>query len=123
MKISIPERFLHFRRFLLISIIAVIVLFAYYNSLHQVLNNGFGGGFDDAYMFSRYAQNLLSGNGFSWNINGGPVYGPTSIAYVFIVAIFMNFVFMPINFLLPLISWCMGLLVLILLGVTSIALT
>src|SRR5262244_3673254 len=33
--------------------------------------------FDDAYMYLRYAHNLLRGHGISWN-PGTPVYGPTS---------------------------------------------
>ncbi len=47
----------------------------------------FGGTrFDDAYMFLRYAHNLLRGYGFSWNPGEGPVYGITSIGYTVVVA-------------------------------------
>lgn len=41
--------------------------------------------FDDAYMFIRYANNFLSGNGFSWNASDGPAYGATSTSYLFTV--------------------------------------
>ena len=39
--------------------------------------------FDDAYMFLRYADHILAGEGMVWNIGEGPVYGATSLAYVF----------------------------------------
>ena len=43
--------------------------------------------FDDAFMFMRYAENLLAGNGFSWNAEDGAIFGCTSILYVYIVAV------------------------------------
>ena len=42
-------------------------------------------GFDDAYMFLRYAHNIRHGLGFSWNLNGGHTYGPTSLLWSFCV--------------------------------------
>lgn len=39
--------------------------------------------FDDAYMFLRYADHILAGEGMVWNIGEGPVYGATSLAYVY----------------------------------------
>jgi hypothetical protein len=39
--------------------------------------------YDDAYMFVRYADHLLAGQGLAWNGGEGPVYGATSLAYVF----------------------------------------
>ncbi|MBF0543265.1 MAG: hypothetical protein HQM08_02470 [Candidatus Riflebacteria bacterium] len=47
--------------------------------------------FDDAFMFTRYASNFLEGHGFSWNRTEGPVYGCTSIFYLFIVTAFRAF--------------------------------
>lgn len=41
--------------------------------------------FDDAYMFTRYADNFLAGHGFSWNIEDGPAYGITSPVYLILV--------------------------------------
>jgi hypothetical protein len=41
--------------------------------------------FDDAFMFVRYAENILAGNGYSWNA-GEPIYGNTSILYTYIIA-------------------------------------
>ena len=35
--------------------------------------------FDDAYMFYRYAQNLHSGHGMSWNLSGLHTFGETSL--------------------------------------------
>lgn len=43
--------------------------------------------FDDAYMFIRYADNLLAGHGYSWNASDGPAFGCTSIPYTFLVAL------------------------------------
>ncbi len=37
---------------------------------------------DDAYMYSRYAQSLLRGDGMAWNPGGEPTYGATSLFYV-----------------------------------------
>ncbi len=41
--------------------------------------------FDDAYMFSRYADNFLNGHGFAWNPTDGPSYGITSPVYLFLI--------------------------------------
>ena len=38
-------------------------------------------GFDDAYMFLRYAHNIRHGLGFSWNLDGVHTYGPTSLLW------------------------------------------
>ncbi|WP_433935240.1 hypothetical protein AB3662_11120 [Sorangium cellulosum] len=37
---------------------------------------------DDAYMFQRYAHNILAGHGVSWNPGGPPAYGLTSLAFI-----------------------------------------
>ena len=42
-------------------------------------------GFDDAYMFLRYAHNLRHGLGFSWNLDCVHTYGPTSLLWSFCV--------------------------------------
>ena len=42
-------------------------------------------GFDDAYMFLRYAHNIRHGLGFSWNLDGLHTYGPTSLLWSFVV--------------------------------------
>ncbi len=41
--------------------------------------------FDDAFMFIRYANNFLSGYGFSWNKEALPTYGCTSLLYLFFI--------------------------------------
>ena len=38
---------------------------------------------DDAYMFVRYADHLLEFGDLRWNPDGEPVYGATSVLYVF----------------------------------------
>lgn len=42
--------------------------------------------FDDAFMFIRYAENLLHGEGYTWNAGDPPVFGVTSILYTWAVA-------------------------------------
>lgn len=42
-------------------------------------------GFDDAYMFVRYADNFLSGYGIAWNRDGIQTYGTTSLLYLFCI--------------------------------------
>lgn len=42
--------------------------------------------FDDAYMFVRYADNLLHGYGYTWNPGEAPTFGCTSIPYTLLVA-------------------------------------
>ncbi|WP_437638426.1 hypothetical protein [Sorangium sp. So ce854] len=37
---------------------------------------------DDAYMFQRYAHNIVAGHGISWNPQGPPAYGLTSLAFL-----------------------------------------
>jgi len=37
---------------------------------------------DDAYIFQRYAQNLLAGHGLAWHPGGEPSYGLTALLYV-----------------------------------------
>jgi hypothetical protein len=41
--------------------------------------------FDDAFMYARYAHNLLAGHGPSWNAADGPVYGVTSPLHLLLV--------------------------------------
>ena len=42
--------------------------------------------FDDAYMFCRYADHLLAGEGMTWNVGGPSTYGCTSLLYTFWIA-------------------------------------
>jgi hypothetical protein len=43
--------------------------------------------FDDAFMFVRYAKHFIAGDGFSWNVEDGPVYGPTSALHLIVVTV------------------------------------
>src|SRR5260221_6948537 len=43
--------------------------------------------FDDAYMFLRYARNLIAGFGMRWNRGEPPVFGATSLPHVAVVAL------------------------------------
>lgn len=42
-------------------------------------------GFDDAYMFARYAEHMRNGLGMAWNFDGVATYGPTSLLWVGVV--------------------------------------
>ena len=41
--------------------------------------------FDDAYMYLRYADHLLTGQGLAWNPGEGSVYGVTSLLHLVVV--------------------------------------
>lgn len=49
------------------------------------LTDHFDSSFDDAYMFIRYAHNLLGGHGIAWNSDGVQTYGVTSLLYLFVI--------------------------------------
>ena len=63
--------------------------------------------FDDAYMFYRYALNIRHGLGISWNPDGVPTYGMTSLPWVFVV---LPFTVLPLadGHALQLASWLVG---------------
>jgi hypothetical protein len=62
---------------------------------------------DDAYMYVRYAANLLDGKGVAWNPDGVQTYGVTSLPYLLAVAVF-SALGLPKDFLLVLLSWMFG---------------
>ena len=43
--------------------------------------------FDDAYMFLRYADNVLKGHGIAWNPDGVQTYGATSLLYLLLIVV------------------------------------
>lgn len=71
--------------------------------------------FDDAYMYIRYAQNIVDGYGYCWNNNTLPVYGCTDIPYTYLLSLgnrITSLSFEKIAVWLPVIN--MGLLLLVL---------
>lgn len=66
--------------------------------------------FDDAYMFLRYAKHWLAGDGFSWNVEDGSVYGVTSVSYLFLVTLLRGLSNLPDRLLLTLTSFVFGML-------------
>jgi hypothetical protein len=60
--------------------------------------------FDDSYMFYRYAEHLRQGLGFSWNLDGVPTYGMTSLLWQAVVLVFSFLPVTPTQCLL-LVSW------------------
>jgi arabinofuranosyltransferase len=55
--------------------------------LHAVALFYIGHGFvDDSFIFFRYAENLASGHGFSWNVGEPPVEGHSSFLWLFLLA-------------------------------------
>ncbi|MFI5236662.1 MAG: hypothetical protein ACHQLA_01835 [Ignavibacteriales bacterium] len=75
----------------IIIFICLLVYFAIFNFLRNsyLLTTIL----DDAYIFFRYAENIVNGNGFVWNIGEAPVEGYTSFLYLFalIIAKFLSF--------------------------------
>jgi len=64
--------------------------------------------FDDSFMFYRYALHLRSGLGLSWNLDGVPTYGMTSLLWSAVVVVFSFLPFSPAHSL-ALASWlCSG---------------
>jgi hypothetical protein len=61
-------------------------------------------GFDDAYMFLRYAHNLRHGLGMSWNLDGQHTYGPTSLLWAFCM-FFVSFLPLTLLMKLKVASW------------------
>jgi hypothetical protein len=66
--------------------------------------------FDDAFMFTRYAELWLSGQGFSWNAVDGPAYGITSPVYLFIITATLWLTECSDALALTATSWAAGLL-------------
>lgn len=50
---------------------------------------------DDSLMFLRYADHVLLGEGLVWNPGDDPIYGPTSLAFVVVVAMVRMFTVAP----------------------------
>ena len=69
--------------------------------------------FDDAYIFIRYAKNIINGHDVSWNSTDGPVYGFTSTAYLIWIT-FLRYI-LPFNdsIILQMGSVLMGILYLV----------
>lgn len=67
--------------------------------------------FDDAGMFYRYAWNLRHGYGLAWNVGQGPVFGLTSIPWVFLILLGSLFSTNPIHVVVAL-SFITGILAL-----------
>jgi hypothetical protein len=67
-----------------LAVAAVVAVVARYLSLFR---SGGPTHFDDAYMFLRYADNLIHGGRYGWNVEDGNTFGCTSIVYTFLVAI------------------------------------
>lgn len=61
------------------AVVAAVASFAY------IVVNSQPTHFDDAYMFIRYANNLLAGHGHAWNPGGPAVFGSTSLLHVGVV--------------------------------------
>jgi hypothetical protein len=60
--------------------------------------------FDDAYMFARYAMNVRHGLGVSWNLDGVPTYGQTSLLWGWLVVV-LSYLPMGVWKMLSLGSW------------------
>lgn len=67
---------------LLIGVVAALSIFLFaYKTIPKLGSTTF----DDAYMYIRYANNFLSGNGFAWNAVDGPAYGFTSTVFLLLI--------------------------------------
>lgn len=77
---------LPFSRIVLILVIAGFGVAIYFLVADALFLAGhLDSSFDDAYMFIRYARNLLGGRGIAWNSDGVQTYGATSLLYLFVI--------------------------------------
>ncbi|NUM63395.1 MAG: hypothetical protein HUU44_14860, partial [Ignavibacteriaceae bacterium] len=67
----------------IIIFISLVAYFAVLNSFR--LNYLYTTILDDAYIFLRYAENIVNGYGFVWNIHEAPVEGYTSFLYLVVL--------------------------------------
>lgn len=79
--VSVAERA---ARLASIALVAVVLLGAFFGIAADVVRRC---GWDDAYMFTRYADHLLAGDGLRWNPGEAPTYGLTALLYVVPVAL------------------------------------
>ncbi len=63
---------------------------------------------DDSYIFIRYADNILSGQGVVWNRGGEPTYGASSTTYLALVTIVREFLRHNAALVLQGLSWAMA---------------
>jgi hypothetical protein len=85
---------LHQRWINIVSIsLILILLFLYVVFVKERLVSTF----DDAYMYSRYANNYSAGYGISWNRDGIQTYGTTSILYLMIIVFLQRVVVSSID--------------------------
>lgn len=68
-----------------LNVLSLIILFVSLSAYFSYIGSVSVTGFDDAYMFVRYADNFLSGYGIAWNRDGIQTYGATSLLYLFCV--------------------------------------
>jgi hypothetical protein len=93
----------------LASLSIVWTLGGYARTLASALRHGRITEFDDAYMFVRYADNLIAGRGVSWNPDGAPTLGATTLPYLFVIAALRRFVHVEPGLLVVIASSSFGL--------------
>jgi hypothetical protein len=74
------------RKDLLFGIAALALVAALATERAWTLSRAAPTDFDDAYMYLRYANNWLAGQGLAWNRGEGSVFGTTSLLHVAVVA-------------------------------------
>jgi len=67
------------------NVIGIFLIFISLIAYCYVAYINFPSEFDDAYMFLRYAKQIIAGNGHTWNIGEGQIYGSTSLTHVIFV--------------------------------------
>lgn len=83
------------------------LLFRAYPTMHAAALVFLPTTLDDAYMYLRYAANLLDGKGFAWNSDGIQTYGVTSLPYLLAVTA-LRALHLAGGPLLMLLSWAFG---------------
>ena len=63
---------------------------------------------DDAFIFVRYADNILEGNGIAWNPGQSNIYGSTSLSFLLMVTLARAVSPLSVEFTLQLLTWTCG---------------
>jgi len=71
---------------------------------------------DDAFIFVRYADHILEGEGIAWNPGQGNTYGATSLSYLLLVTIARAISPLAVEPTLQILTWTCGIAFLLLMG-------
>ncbi|MDP1835209.1 MAG: hypothetical protein Q8K75_04685 [Chlamydiales bacterium] len=90
-----------------LTLLILFGLTAVYSSKTALLLHAYSP-MDDAYIFVRYAHNILGGHGVVWNPGEGSTYGASSALYLGILTAAMGASSLDVGVILQILSWSMA---------------